>query len=937
MNKVIGCFFLFFLGHALAAQTYLINQNDSIITCTGSLFDSGGNGGNYGANQNFEYEICSSDPALKAQLIFTSFLLSPGDTLCFYDGSTTIPATLIGCFGGSQLAGGTITSNYNPCLTITFNSDAAGQTSGWEANINCANCQAIEPALISNPLQDPNPDSLFIEICPGNEVIFEPATIYPENNTNYAQHDTTSTFEWGVAGQQFSGDSVPVFFGYSGYFPVSLEVTDINGCVSQKELVVVRVSKKPTFIGTEILPVSGTYCIGDSLALNGAYQTEYISYSYANSGDTTFLPDGSGASYSTDLAVGGFSTGQTVTSASDILSICLNMEHSYLGDLDIELVCPNGASIFLEEYPGGAGVFLGGAIDDGTNTPGIGWDYCWENSNPNGTMDDYVSNNGLGSGDTLPATTYQAVDPFSNLIGCPLNGNWTIVVTDNLGVDNGYIFGWSVNFEPSLYPVQIGFTPHIDQAWWIDPIQDSLAGDTTFSEVILPGANLFEFHVLDDLGCYWDTSITINATPSPVGDFDFTNTCLHQQPFVFQNTSVGNNTVSSAFWNFGDGNTSNTLSPSHIYSLAGDYTVSLEVTNNNGCKDDTSILVTVFPEPIADFQNSLACLGEELFFGDLSSTIPGTNIVSWNWDFNDGSLVSTDQNPSHLFPDNQLYQVTLVVENNHGCLDTITKPIEVYEAPVANFSLDKPAGCPQLCIQFVDQSTFVLEQITSWTYAVDGSVFSNAQNPYQCFDQPGIHKITLVATNQYGCADTVGFDIEVYPFPEAQFTFQPEQPNMLNPEVHFLNSSLNTDVYEWEIGNAMFSQAVEPEYTFPDSGTYWVYLTASSNEGCIDVDSIEIKVKPYYTIYVPNTFTPNADLKNDVFEPVYINLVDAQWTIFDRWGEKVHEAQYPSLAWDGKIDGKPARTGVYTYVLDYRGILNPKQLHTKRGSVLLLR
>ncbi|MGB1944643.1 MAG: proprotein convertase P-domain-containing protein, partial [Flavobacteriales bacterium] len=112
--------------------------------------------------------------------------------------------------------------------------------------------------------------------------------------------------------------------------------------------------------------------------------------------------------------------GQTIGDASAAVEqLFMNFEHSYMGDLIISFICPNGQSIQVHDQ-GGTNTFLGEPVDNDADpdTPGIGYDYSWAPDATNGTWSD---NAGLG---TLPAGAYESVQTFANLDGCPLNGVW---------------------------------------------------------------------------------------------------------------------------------------------------------------------------------------------------------------------------------------------------------------------------------------------------------------------------------------------------------------------------------------------------------------------------------------------------------------------------------------------------------------------------------
>jgi hypothetical protein len=131
------------------------------------------------------------------------------------------------------------------------------------------------------------------------------------------------------------------------------------------------------------------------------------------------------------------------------------MEHSWLRDLQIEITCPSGTNTVMQQFLGqeGSRVYMGVPLEtDDPNQPGTGWDYCWTPGATNPPMLTYANNSLPGGSGTLPSGDYQTVDPMTELVGCTLNGNWEIRVEDLWAWDNGFIFEWSVHFDPALVP-----------------------------------------------------------------------------------------------------------------------------------------------------------------------------------------------------------------------------------------------------------------------------------------------------------------------------------------------------------------------------------------------------------------------------------------------------------------------------------------------------
>lgn len=168
------------------------------------------------------------------------------------------------------------------------------------------------------------------------------------------------------------------------------------------------------------------------------------------------------ASYTSTLEVIGFGANQTFEDVGLIRSVCVTMEHSWLRDLEIRLIAPGGQILRLQRFLGRTGgeVYMGQAndCDEGAPTPGTGAMYCWTPTATNQPMLDYVNGGGATnavsncsglSSSELPPGDYAAADPWTTLVGTPLNGTWKFVVTDLWPIDNGFLFDWTISFDPN--------------------------------------------------------------------------------------------------------------------------------------------------------------------------------------------------------------------------------------------------------------------------------------------------------------------------------------------------------------------------------------------------------------------------------------------------------------------------------------------------------
>ena len=314
--------------------------------------------------------------------------------------------------------------------------------------VNSFGCSASDQVLVTVlplPLINAGPDQT---ICNGNSV------------TLNATGGFSLTWNNGVI------NGVP-FTPSPGIHTYTVIGTGSNGCTNS-DYVVINVNPSGTInAGPDI-----TICPGDSVTLFVPIDTTTTTTFSSTSG--TYIADFSSQPYGNNIQVSGLPSGSTITSAGDLSQICMDIEHSYLGDLDIWLQCPNGQIAplvnaynqgtggFLPGGVSGGSVFLGDPIDDITGPPGTGWQYCF--SSTNNTTGLFTSNifntiplstaNGNNSnGYSMdPSPIYYPEASFSNLIGCPVNGTWTIFIQDEWQVDDGYLFNWSMNFTNSLNP-----------------------------------------------------------------------------------------------------------------------------------------------------------------------------------------------------------------------------------------------------------------------------------------------------------------------------------------------------------------------------------------------------------------------------------------------------------------------------------------------------
>jgi len=209
-------------------------------------------------------------------------------------------------------------------------------------------------------------------------------------------------------------------------------------------------------------------------------------------------------------------------------------------------------------------------------------------------------------------------------------------------------------------------------------------------------------------------------------------------------------------WDFGDDETSTEKDPIHTYTKDNEtYTVSLTVDDGQGgtdTKTDTVTIGTPNNVPTADFTYEVDHTTMNVTFTDTSSDLDDDNLT-YNWSFGDGET-STDQNPYHVYAENDTYTVMLTVFDGEDT-NSKTVDIEIGITPVENQppEADFQGVAAALVIVFVDFSTDDGE-IVSWLWDFDDGETSTLQNTEHIYTLPGTYNVTLTVTDDGGLSDS---------------------------------------------------------------------------------------------------------------------------------------------------------------------------------------
>ena len=510
--KKLALLFSILFSVSLTAQVYVIEDQVTVNTCSGTFVDSGGEAATYSGNQSFTYTICPENAGQLVQLEFTAFATQTGaDIMTIYNAADTLdPATSLGDFSGDAAADSPQTviatvDNTSGCLTIVFTSNAGVNLDGWAANISCFEpCQEITAVLESS---DPSPNAEGeIVICVGGTVDFEGSGVFSIDPTG-------ATYSWSFGNDtNADGTNVTATYDTPGIYVVDLVIMDDNpiGCSNLNSISqVVRVAPEIEFTGTQAAQTQ--ICYGESTTIEGVATIPQFDDCAPEIFDETWLEDtqstGLGTSYNSTITVDCYGAGQLLTDVSQILDFCVNIEHSFIGDLDIYLIAPNGAEVYFLQYGDGVdpGTSLGIPDEADNGNPGTGWDYCFS---PTATQ----SMNDVTGVNTIPEGTYAplATSSFDNLLGTPLNGNWTFVVVDSWAFDDGTLFSWNLNFDPDIFPPS---NIIVSETWDADSTIINTTDTTITVQPPTEGPFCYTFRAVDDFGCEYSTEVCVEVLP----------------------------------------------------------------------------------------------------------------------------------------------------------------------------------------------------------------------------------------------------------------------------------------------------------------------------------------------------------------------------------------------------------------------------------------
>jgi len=762
-------------------------------------------------------------------------------------------------------------------------------------------------------------------VCQGDVVTF---TAHPVNG------GTNPTYAWTVNGTGQGGnyDTLNVA-SPAGSYTVSVTITSNAQCPSPATATnTYNIFVRPTPVPDVSITLSDdTVCENTAVTFTAAptnggtaptYQWYLNGGQIAGATNTTYntTPVSSTDIYSVTLTSNALCA--LPTTANETVSVIVIPNAIPIVDISSnvgQIVCDNTPMTFTA------------APTNGGNNPGYQW-YL------NGSLIAGATNSTYSP--ALPVadgSIFECILTTSLVCAVPANDNDTLQMTiipinvtavSLTSTDDTICEGAPVTFTAN--PTNGGTDPVY--AWTIN--NNPVAGnDTSFlSSTTMANGDVVGVTLTSDIACSLpsNTTYTINVTPTPVpavSQTSFPASVCVGDVLNFTASGVNGGTAPTYQWyvngNLINGATSDTYSS----VLNNGDIVTVSMTSNAPCANpltatSNQIVAVVIPyvtpsvSIVSSMVNDSICLGQNITFDATGINGGPTPIYTWYVNNVDQGITGPTFSSSTLIQ-NDIITVTLT--SSEPCL---TQPsansnlilVNVYP-PLNVLALGDAIICPY--------EPVTLNAIPGGgdggPYTFDWS--HNAGTDATVIVTPGVTTLYSVTVFDV-CGSSPVSDsvlVTVNPSPEADLSYKPNDPSSLAPDVNFYDQSLNPITWHWSFGDGDTSIIEDPPHTYQAPGEYDVTLIVTNIYGCVDSITYKVIVKEDISVFIPNSFTPNSDGRNEFFTPMGISLEDFDFWIFDRWGQEIFHGNQEN-PWLGLCErtGKPAPEDVYVYKVDLK-------------------
>lgn len=565
-----------------------------------------------------------------------------------------------------------------------------------------------------------------------------------------------------------------------------------------------------------------------------------------------------------------------------------------------------------------------------------------------------------------PTTTNDNSTSFAPTYTYPTDGNYTVMLVVNPGwpctdtaymdvyVNNEYEVEWTTPLDSQcIIGNSFDFTAtttagqNLDYTWDFGPNGTPGTGTganvngVTFST---PGMQIITVHGEANL-CEDEFVDTVFLLEEPVADMIIPNLVECEGLTI----SFGNNSQDATMysWDFGEpqilSDTSNAFAPTHTFAGPGTYTITLTASSGGACTNTITEDITINDPILVSIAapTSVCFTGNSVDFDGTMSGPPGTEFT---WNFGPDASITTSQDEDvNGVEFNTMGDVVITLTGNfEQCEETAVHNLYIYSPPTIDFTVAPGLQCAPYTAQFIDQSWAETPITYYWEFG-DGNT-STDQNPSNLYEIVGNYPVTLTIMTDAGCIDTLTLTqadlVNVRPVPEAGFSVTPDFTDICHSEVQMIDESVGASEYfYWYDDSTIFYMGEDPnpihQYLF--DGTHYPMQVVTNEWGCKDTAYSELYIEPW-SVFIPNTFTPDGDEFNNVFVAEHwLDVHEWEMRVYNRWGQVIFESFDSSEGWDGTFKGQYVQDGTYGYTLRYKTCepLNPD--HFISGHINVLR
>jgi gliding motility-associated-like protein len=832
-------------GTALPGQTYLWNFGDPA---------SGANNTSTLANPTHNYttgtytislRVTSAAGCIKDSVVTNTFNVTPAlnypalapvcesltGTISVATATVTNGATGTGVYSGP---GVNAAGNFSPSAA------GDGTHTIWYVFTATGNCiDSISQTIVVHPTPDASFAITTAACLPASGIV-------PFNYNGTALPGQTYLWNFGDPASGLNNTSIianPTHNYATGTYTISLRVTSANGCV--KDSVVTNTFSVTPALNYPALAavcesVVGTISVATATVTNGVLGTGVYSGPGTDAAGN-FNPSVAGPGTHT-ITYTFTSTGNCVATTTQTIVVNAKPNASFtyptaacLPTTGIATFTYNGTITAGQTYIWNFGDPASGANNTSTlanpthtYTNTGSYSVSVRVTNANGCFDDSVITTTFS---VTPALNYPALTAVCESV----TGTVSVATAT---VTNG-VLGTGVYSGPGT-----------DAAGNFNP---SVAG---------PGTHTITYTFTSTGNCVATTTQTIVVNAKPNASFTYpTASCLPTTgiaPFTYNGTVTAGQTY---LWNFGDpasgaNNTSALANPTHVYTNTGSYSLSVRVTNANGCFDDSVITTTFSVTPSLNYPALTAVC--ESVVGTISvATATVTNGVLGTGVYSGpGTDAAGNFNPSVAGPGS--HTITYTFTSTGNCVATTTQTIVVNAKPNASFTYPTAACLPTTGIaQFTYNGTVTAGQTYSWNFGDPASGANNTSalaNPTHVYTNTGSYSVSVTVTNANGCVDdsviTTTFSVTpALNYPALTAVCESITGTISVATATVTNGVLGTGVYSGSGTDAAGN--FNPSVAGP--GTHTITYTFTSTGNCVatTTQTIVVNAKPNASFTYP--------------------------------------------------------------------------------------